>query len=224
MGADFYPRLVGVSANDAQCNRLTDEQSQISMLLAVPGVCATIACAPLVIALFYTSEFTGAIETLRWICLGVALRVITWPMGFIVVAKGRRRLFLGVDCAWAAVNVALTWLFAGWFGLNGAGLAFFGSYLFHGLIIYPIVLKLTGFSWSRECRHIALFFLLCVGSVFAACHFLPTPWAMVAGIGISIASGLYSLHRLLTSLAEERLPLKIQRILRWLRISHWYPA
>ena len=132
MGADFYPRLVGVAANDAQCNRLTDEQSQISMLLAAPGVCATIVCAPLVIALFYTSEFTGAIDTLRWICLGVAMRVITWPMGFIIVAKGRRRLFLGVEFAWAAVNVALTWLFVGWFGLNGAGLAFFGSYLFHG--------------------------------------------------------------------------------------------
>lgn len=224
MGADFYPRLVGVAANDAQCNRLTDEQSQISMLLAAPGVCATIACAPLVIALFYTSEFVGAIETLRWICLGVAMRVITWPMGFIIVAKGRRRLFLGVDVAWAAVNVGLTWLFVGWFGLDGAGLAFFGSYLFHGLVVYPIVLRLTGFSWSRESRHIGLFFLLCVGSVFAGCHFLPSPWAEVAGIGITIASGMYSLHRLLTSLAQDRLPPKIQRILERLRISHWYPA
>ena len=224
MGADFYPRLVGVAENNSQCNRLTDEQSQIGMLLAAPGVCATIACAPLIIALFYTSEFVGAIETLRWVCLGVAMRVITWPMGFIIVAKGRRRLFLAVDFAWAVVNIVLTWLFVGWFGLNGAGLAFFGSYLFHGLIVYPIVRRLTGFSWSRESRHIGLFFLLCVGSVFAACHFLPSPWAEVTGMGITMASGMYSLHRLLTSLAEDRLPPKVQRILERLRISHWYPA
>jgi PST family polysaccharide transporter len=224
MGVDFCPRLVEVAANDAQCNRLTDEQSQINMLLAAPGVCATIVCAPLVIALFYTSEFVGAIETLRWICLGVAIRMITWPMGFIIVAKGRRRLFLAVDFAWAAVNVVLTWLFVGWFGLNGAGLAFFGSYLFYGLILYPVVLRLTGFSWSRESRHIGLLSLLCIGSVFAGCRFLPSPWADVAGIGMTIVSGMYSLHRLLTSLAEDRLPPKVRRILEWLRISHWYPA
>ena len=224
LGADFYPRLVGVADNDRQCNRLTDEQSQISMLLAAPGVCATIACAPLVITLFYTSEFVGAIETLRWICLGVAMRVITWPMGYIIIAKGRRRLFLGVDLAWAVVNVGLTWIFIGWFGLEGAGLAFFCSYLFHGLIVYPVVLRLTAFSWSRGSRHVGAFFLLCIGFVFAGCHLLPPPWAEVTGITIAIASGLYSLHRLLTSLAEERLPPKIKKVLEWLRISHWYPA
>jgi PST family polysaccharide transporter len=224
MGADFYPRLVGIAANDAKCNRLTNEQSQIGMLLAAPGVCATIACAPLIIALFYTSEFAGAIGTLRWICLGVAMRVITWPMGFIIVARGRRWLFLGVEFAWAAVNVALTWLLVGWFGLDGAGLAFFSSYLFHALLVYPIVLRLTGFSWSRESMHIGLSFLLCIGAVFAGCHFLPSPWAEVAGLTITIASGMYSLHRLLASLAEDRLPPKVRRILEWLRISHWYPA
>jgi hypothetical protein len=29
--------------------------------------------------------------------------------------------------------------------LNGAGIAFFGSYVFHGLLIYPIVSVLSGF-------------------------------------------------------------------------------
>jgi PST family polysaccharide transporter len=26
---------------------------------------------------------------LRWPCLGMALRVISWPMGFIIIAKKR---------------------------------------------------------------------------------------------------------------------------------------
>ncbi len=41
MGADFYPRLAGVANNDPECNRLTNEQAQVSMLLAAPGVSAT---------------------------------------------------------------------------------------------------------------------------------------------------------------------------------------
>ena len=46
MGADFYPRLTAVATDDAQCNRLVNEQAQIGMLLAGPGVVATLTFAP----------------------------------------------------------------------------------------------------------------------------------------------------------------------------------
>ncbi len=42
MGADFYPRLVGVANNDAECNRVVNEQAHVSLLLAGPGVLATL--------------------------------------------------------------------------------------------------------------------------------------------------------------------------------------
>ena len=139
MGTDFYPRLVAASDDHPQCNRLVNEQAQVSMLLAAPGVIATLTFAPIVIHLFYAANFAEAVDVLRWICLGIAMRVITWPMGFIIVAKNRQVLFFGVELAWTAVNVGLTWLCLRWFGLSGAGIAFFGSYVFHGLMIYPIV-------------------------------------------------------------------------------------
>ena len=58
MGADFYPRLVGVDHNKPRANRLVNEQAQVSLLLAGPGVVATLALAPLVLALFYTGSST----------------------------------------------------------------------------------------------------------------------------------------------------------------------
>ena len=109
-----------------------NEQAQVSLLLAGPGVLATLTLAPLVIALFYTAKFAEAVDLLRWMCLGIALRVITWPMGFIIVAKNKQNLFFGAELAWTVVNVGLTWLCLRWWGLNGAGIAFFGSYVFHG--------------------------------------------------------------------------------------------
>src|SRR5205807_9242592 len=119
MGTDFYPRLVGVANNNAECNRLVNEQAQVSMLLAAPGVIATMTFAPLVIAMLYSAAFDGAVEVLRWICLGMALRVITWPIGFIIVAKGRRAVFFGAELVWTIVNVGLAWLCVREFGLNG---------------------------------------------------------------------------------------------------------
>ena len=87
MGADFYPRLSAVANDNAECNRLVNEQVLIGLLLASPGVIATLTFAPTVIALFYSSKFGAAVGVLRWICLGTLLQVITWPMGFIIVAK-----------------------------------------------------------------------------------------------------------------------------------------
>ena len=159
MGADFYPRLVGVANDNARCNRLVNEQAQVSLLLAGPGIIATLTFAPLIIALFYSAKFTEAVEILRWICLGMALRVITWPMGFIIVAKNRQLIFFGADLAWTVVNVGLAWLCVGRFGVTGAGIAFFGSYVFHGFLIYPIVRVLSGFRWSAANRKIGMLFL-----------------------------------------------------------------
>ena len=42
LGTDFYPRLVGAASDDVQCNRLVNEQAHISLLLALPGVLATL--------------------------------------------------------------------------------------------------------------------------------------------------------------------------------------
>jgi len=103
MGADFYPRLTAIAKDNAECNRVVNEQAHVSMLLAGPGVIATLTFAPLVIALFYTPKFEGAVEILRWLCLGMTLRVISWPMGFIIVAKNVQNLLIFSELAWTVV-------------------------------------------------------------------------------------------------------------------------
>ena len=57
MGADFYPRLTAVADDHKECNRLVNEQAEVGLLLAGPGVIATLTFAPLVIWLFYSSAF-----------------------------------------------------------------------------------------------------------------------------------------------------------------------
>ena len=97
MGTDFYPRLVGAIADVGESNRLVNEQARVSLLLAGPGVLATLAFAPLALWLLYSPGFAAAAEVLRWICLGIALRVVAWPMGYIIVARNARALFVATE-------------------------------------------------------------------------------------------------------------------------------
>lgn len=206
MGTDFYPRLTAVAKDNDECNRLVNEQAQISMLLAGPGVMATLTLAPLVIWLLYSPEFFPAVDLLRWICLGMMLRIVAWPMGFILMAKGAQRIYFWTDVAATLVHVGLAWLLVPRVGFIGAGIAFFGLYVWHGILIYLIVHRVTGFRWSSANLKLGLIFLPTSAVVFAAFSVLPLWSATAFGLMVTLISGLYSLKMLFRLLPPDMFP------------------
>jgi antigen flippase len=218
MGADFYPRLTACANDNGACNRIVNEQARVGLLLAGPGVTATLTFAPLVIALFYSAKFAAAVGILRWICLGTALQVITWPMGFIILAKGKQNLFFWSELAWTVVYIGVAWGCVKHFGMNGAGIAFFASYIFHVLLIYPIVRVLSGFRWSSENQRTGILFLGLIGIVFIGFYVLPFAWAVTLGTLAFLMSSVYSLRRILSLVSLSRIPDPILRVLAGLRL------
>jgi len=213
MGADFYPRLTAVVQERAQCNRLVNEQAQISLLLAGPGVIATLTFAPLVLGIFYSRAFGGAAAMLRWISMGAALQVVSWPIGFVILAEGRQNLFFWTELAFTVVHVGLAWVLVATLGVNGAGVAFFLAYVFHAFMIYAVVRNLTGFAWSGSNRQLGFFFLGLIGLVFCAFWAL-APWA-ATGVGVValLASGVHSVRTLVRLVSPTRLPRPLQWLL-----------
>jgi len=214
MGTDFYPRLVAASKDDAECCRLVNEQAQVSLLLAGCGVIATLTFAPWVFKLLYSNEFAAGTDVLRWIVLGMAMRVVTWPLGYILVAKGAQTLFVATDTAWAIVNVGLTWLCVDKFGLAGAGIAFFGAYVIHLLIVYPLARRLAGFRWSTTNLRTGILFVAAIGAVFASFALLTPSTAMAVGIVATGTSAAWSLHALRKLVAPARVPKRLSWLLK----------
>ena len=213
MGTDFYPRLVGVVKDHAECNRLVNEQAQVSLLLAGAGVLATIALSPLLLTLFYSAQFGAAAETLRWICLGMAVRIVSFPIGYVIVARGNQRVYIATEVAWTVVNVGLSWLFIEWYGLKGAGIAFFASYVFHAAMIYPIVRRHTGFRWSGTNLRLTAVFALTIAIAFSAFYVLPQVWAVALGSAAAVLAGGGAWHMLKSLVASDRLPRGVRNAL-----------
>lgn len=219
MGTDFYPRLAAVVRDRSACNRLVNEQARISLLLAGPGVLATLTFAPLVLSVFYSAEFGEAVGLLRWLCLGGMLRVITWPMGFIVVADARQAVFLALELAYSGFYVAAAWAGIRVLGVDGAGVAFLASYVFHGLIVYPVVRGVSGFRWSAANRRLIAGFLAVTGAVFCAFQVLPPPIATGLGALALAANVVYSLRTLARLVSADGVPPALRRALAWARRS-----
>ncbi len=197
MGADFYPRLVGASRNDALCNRMVNEQTQMGLLLSGVGSLATLTLAPWVLTVFYSTDFSSGAHTLRWICLGMTLKVITWPMGTLIIAKGAQGRFLATDVVWAVswVGLAAWWIEP--FGLEGIGMAFLAAYALQALLLWPLARQLSGFAWDRSVVQAGCALGTLSIASLALWRWAPGPWAWVWGAGVTGTVAIFSWRRLL---------------------------
>jgi PST family polysaccharide transporter len=219
MGADFYPRLTAVAKDNPECNRLVNEQAEVGLLIAGPGLLATLAFAPLVIQMFYSDKFGPAVEVLRWICLGMVLRVTSLPMGFMLMAKGRGTLFFWSELVSNLVYLGLIWLGVVTYRLNGAGMAFFASCVVYWVGIYLIVRHLSGFRWSAANLRLAAIFLPATTVVFVSWYLLPHIAAAILGMTFTLLTGIYSLKTLCTLVPLERFPKPVQKMILFFRLA-----
>ena len=219
MAADFFPRLTAVANDNAECNRLVNEQAEVGLLIAGPGILGTLTFAPLVIQLFYSAKFGPAVEILRWVCLGMMLRVASWPMGFVLGAKGLRQAMLWSETAAYASQLGFTWICLAAFGLSGTGIAFFASYVFYWLLIYGIVRSVSGFRWSVANEKVGLLNAVLMAVVFGAWYIPVSGVAVTIGTVATLFAGIYSLRTLCTVLPPGRLPKPAYQLLVFLRVA-----
>jgi enterobacterial common antigen flippase len=219
MATDFYPRLTAVSRDNAECNHLVNQQVEIGLLLAGPGVLGTLTFAPLVIELFFSQKFGPAVGVLRWICLGMMLRVVSWPMGYVLVAKGEAKLFFWTELIGNLIHVALVSGGVLLFGLKGAGMAFFGLYVIYGAGIYLVVRRLSGFRWSAANVRLGTLFAALVAGVFGLGELPSSLLATVLGGVVTVLTGLLSFRMLCQLIPLGKLPRFAVAVLRLLRLA-----
>jgi PST family polysaccharide transporter len=194
MGADYYPRLTGVIHDRELTARMVNEQTEIGILLALPGLLGTLVFAPLIMTFFYSTQFIAGAALLSWMVVGVFGRVLSWPMGFILLAKGSSRWFVAVETIFAAVQVGLLLWMVDTHGLVGVGLAFAGAYASHTITMLGLARHLTGFAWSRGVKWLVFISFVCIAAGLSIQFFLmDSILILVAGSLVTLAGTTISL-------------------------------
>ncbi|QDV65936.1 O-antigen translocase [Crateriforma conspicua] len=202
MGADFYPRLTAVSDDHAAMRRLINEQTKVGLLLAFPGLLATLALAPWVIALFYTSEFAPAAEMLKWFVIGCMGRVLSWPLGFALLAKGQGKLFATTETVFQAFHVLMVVGLIHGVGLLGAAIAFAALYFAHTAGMLAITRQTIGFLWSRSVLTQLAWMVPVAATVFSCDLILPPVASTAAGALTTVAATILCLRHLVTCIGH----------------------
>jgi PST family polysaccharide transporter len=152
MATDYYPRLTAVISNHERAIRLVNEQTEVALLLAGPVLLAMLGLAPWVIHLLYSAEFAPATSILRWQLLADVLKIISWPMGYVIIAYGKSTLFMLTEASVMAIFVVVTWLLLPHFQLEATGIAFLILYLVYLPMMLIVTRLMIGFHWHNHIK------------------------------------------------------------------------
>lgn len=210
MAGDFYPRLAGVADDLEKRSQLVSEQAEMAILLGVPGLVASLVFSETLIWLLYSSRFVGASEVLRWHVLGLLGRLVGWPLGFVLLARGDKYTFLCLEIATAVVHVCFVIVGVKWFGIAGAGAAFAAMYAFYVALICWVVKRRHGYTWPSHSRGLVVYGACAVAFAFATTFMPGAPWRFTCGGIVLAVTVVMSLRGLLSRLGPERIA-QVQR-------------
>lgn len=89
------------------------------------------------IDILLTKQFTGMLTLLKWQLIGDVVRIASWLLGYLMVARAMKKLFVATEIIFSTTYVLLTILFVNQFGLVGSVYAFCLNY-----VIYFVTLSL----------------------------------------------------------------------------------
>lgn len=202
MGADFYPRLASVEHDHKQMTQLVNEQTEIGLLLATPALLAMLGMAPFVINILYTIDFYPASILLRWFSLGCFLQVISWPMGFVILAKGDKKWFVFSQAIFCALNLSFIFVGLQFWGLNGVAIAFCLTYFLHVIGIRLIAGHLIEFTWTVNAKKMILVQLTSAVLIFLISLHLTDVRAGALGGFAALLMSIYCLAQLADRLGD----------------------
>jgi PST family polysaccharide transporter len=190
MRTDFYPRLSAAASDDLALNRLVNQQTEIVLLLAMPGLLATLALAPWLVRAFYSAKFDQAAALMPWFILACLARVIWNPLGYVQLAKSRSVLYTLTATIISMFKIVIVVVLLKNYGLQGIVLAYLCNELFQMFAMVVACRLLTGFKWSTETvRLLFPFVAIAIGCAAVSLYVNRIYAAMIVGsatAGVSI--------------------------------------
>jgi O-antigen/teichoic acid export membrane protein len=196
MTTDYFPRLSSINKDDAKITTLVNQQAEMVLLILGPILILLIGTMSILIRILYTPAFLPVVLFANWMLLGILLKGLVWPVGFIFPAKGDLKVFGLIEVSAMTFNIFINIMGYYLYGLEGLGISFLVGYLFGlGLTMF-YAKKKYGFRYNKLTIRSFVINLLLVTTVFATSYFLNGALRFSIGALVLLISAGYSLNEL----------------------------
>ena len=196
MSTDFYPRLTQVQTDNNKVKEMVNDQIEVALLLLTPLVVIFYFLAPFLITILYSDDFLGVVLILKWALLAIIIKAIIWPLAFIILAKGEKKLYFKQEILGDAMNIIFTIIGYYYFGLIGIGLAMVFNYSVYGIYVFSVVRKKFNFNFRKNTTALMIKSLFLGIAAASTVTFLDYPNGYVILAVLSILSIYFSYFEL----------------------------
>ena len=193
METDYFPRLSAVNHNIEATNMTVNRQMEVSLLILAPMLTGLIVMLPVLIPLLFSHEFMPVIAMAQVAVLAMFFKVLTLPVAYITLARGKSLLFLFLETVYfVAFVVLIVYGYERW-GLLGTGVAITVAHVFDYLMINGVARWQYGYKTSSAVMkysaiHLTIGFLAYFTTITVDGYVY---W--VFGLGLSLVSIMFSL-------------------------------
>lgn len=146
MATDYFPRLAGVINDEKQWKKLVNEQAELVLIILGIVLVLLLITTPILIRVLLSKEFLGSQKFIMWAVLAIPLKGLVWVVGFIILAKGKNKLFLTVEIIANLIVLCFNLLFYHLYGLTGLGISLSISYLI--VTVYMLIILKRKFDFQ----------------------------------------------------------------------------
>lgn len=196
LSVDLYPRLSMICDDNVNILKLINEQVDVLVIISLPVIIFTLLCSKVLLELLYTDSFVSAYTLLNWRTIGIFFKIMSWPLGFVLLAKGKGFLYFICDTSFSVVYLLCIYFLFPFYALDSVGIAYMFAYFFYLFLLYAILRNMIGFRW--EMLSVKSFFV-CLGLIlltFYATQYRVRCWLVIAVVSFlfSIAFSIYRLN------------------------------
>lgn len=179
MAMDYFPRLSKIANDNAAMREVVNRQTEIVSLLLAPLVAGLILTSPIIIRLLLSTSFLEITPLMRWMGLGVLIRGLSYPMGYIAFAKENKRLYFMLEGVMGnALILILSCTFYYFMGLIGLGVALVVESAITMIVYYAVNRRKYSYGYSK------LTLVSVAGAVFAGvatflCSLIQVEWLSI---------------------------------------------
>lgn len=166
MSADYFPQLVEIHKRGQNISNAIQEQIELSILLGLPCVAGLMLFAPLAISILYSSAFTDAVLLMRIMAYMMIGRLLSWPIGLVVLAIGSGKTFFFTECIFSLLGVFFIWCGITLGKLNGAAVALSLLQLLYFTVLTVFIFFKYSVKINLEVIYLAVTALFCITVCF----------------------------------------------------------
>lgn len=163
IATDYYPRLAAINKDNQKCREAVSQQGEIGVMILAPMLTICLVFMPFVLKILYSDKFLAANEYISWACLGMMLRLASWVISYLFVAKAESKLFMINELSGNLCYLAFSLIGYKTMGLTGLGIAFALYYIVYFIQCYLITKKRYKFGFSNsfiKCYSIQLLLII----------------------------------------------------------------